>query len=82
MFLELKRRGAGKFLDYANVAGLRAFFALDDFKFNFVAFIQLGSAGVIGVNEDILATIVRSDKSKTLTCVEKLYFACLHMLLP
>ncbi len=62
----------------AYVARLRAFFALNNFKLYFVAVVQLSSTSVIGMNENVLATIVRSDKSKTFAWVEKLYFTCLQ----
>lgn len=65
-------------LDHSNLARLRAFFTLNNFEFDFVAFIELRAAGIIRMNEDILAAIVRRDKSKTLACVKKLYCACLH----
>src|SRR3569623_611035 len=68
--------------DDLDAAGLRTLLALDHVELDLQALDQGDPAGVIGVDEDVLATVVRHDETETLGRVEKLHGACLHDLLP
>jgi hypothetical protein len=54
-------------LDDANVARLRTFFTLNDLKFDFIAFIELLSAGVVSMNKNVLAAAIWRNESETFT---------------
>jgi len=61
-----------------DVAGLRSFFARNDIEFDFGSFLKDGAACVIGMNEHVLAPIVRSNESEAFTCIEEFYCAFGH----
>jgi hypothetical protein len=63
------------------IVGTRAFFALTDFEVYLLVFIQGGIAACFNfrvMDEQISAAVIGSNETKTLTCIEPLYFTCTH----
>jgi hypothetical protein len=63
------------------IVGTWAFFALADFEIYLLIFIQSGIAARLDfrvMDEQIGAAVIRSDETKSLTCIEPFYFTCTH----
>jgi hypothetical protein len=63
------------------IIGAWAFFALADLKIDLLIFIKRGIAAGLDfrvMDKQIFAAIVRSNKTKSLTCIEPFHFTCTH----
>ena len=68
-----------------DVGRTRTFFALSDLKLHLLAFVKRGVAAHLDfrmMNEQILAGVVGSDKSKTFASVKPFYCTCTHFCAP
>ncbi len=68
-----------------HVVGTRPFLALSDFKRDFLAFIEAGIALRLDfrmVDEQIVRSVLRSDETKSLACIEPLHCTCTHCTTP
>jgi len=82
------RRQRGLFGHYIRVSSLRdyvgrtwALFALSNIKLDLLAFLKIGVAGRLDfgvVDEQILAAVIRRDKSKALFSIKPFYCTCAH----
>ncbi len=67
------------FGNYVGRAG--PFFTLTNFELDRLAFIKICIAAGLYfrmMDEEIFAAPIRSDKTKTLTCIKPFYFTCTH----